>query len=185
MKRALIALVPVIGLSAFVITGQSCASKTLLEEVKEETKEPKQNIAQAKENLKEAKNILSEVRNILNNAKAKLEEKQRMRETVVETPAPQMQAEEEKPAYATVKVRWCDTLWDISDRVYGNSLYWPAIYNLNKGKIGEDPWILSQGMELTYKVDLSEEEKNQAVKEAIEWSLRFKDRKLSPKCPPK
>ncbi len=190
MRRELIALLPVIGISAAFIVNQSCATKSALEEVEKEAESPKENIAQAKENLKEAKNILGEAKNILESAAEKLSK--HIEDKVAHTPPPPPPQEEEEeevveevPEYGTVKVGWCDTLWDISSRVYNNSLYWPAIYNLNVDTIGEDPWILVQGTVLRYKLELTEEEKDEAIKEAIEWDLKFKDRPRSPKCPPR
>ncbi len=189
MRRELIALLPVMALSAVFVVNQSCATKSALEEVEQETEGPKKNIEQAKENLKEARNLLGEARSVLESAKEKLAE--HVADKALHTPPPPPveekveEAVEEVPEFGTVRVGWCDTLWDISSEVYNNSLYWPAIYNLNRDKIGEDPWILTQGTVLKYKKTLTPEEKNRAIKEAIEWDLRFKDRPRSPKCPPR
>lgn len=192
MRRELIALLPLMGISGAFLVNQSCATKSALEEVQKETEEPKSNLQEAKENLKQARSILGEARNILEAAKERLERHIANREMHTPPPPPEEPKVEEAPAvpvereeYGTVRVGWCDTLWDISERVYNNSLYWPAIYNLNRDKVGDDPWILTQGMVLRYKLDLTEEEKDRAVKEAIEWDLKFKDRPRSPKCPPK
>ncbi len=185
MRREVLALLPIVGLSAAFVVNQSCATKSALEEVEKEVQEPKENIAQAKENLRESRNLLGEARRILESAKSKLES--HIANKAAHTPPPPPPAEEEvakEPEYGEVKVGWCDTLWDISARIYGNSLYWPSIYNLNKEKIGDDPWILTQGWVLKYKTELTEEEKNQAIKEALEWDLKFKNRPRSPKCPP-
>ncbi len=190
MRREIIAILPLIGISAVFVVNQSCATKSALEEVQKETEVPKTNLREARDNLREARGILGEARSILEAARDKLERHIANKE--MHTPPPPPPVAEEKPAvaaapaeYKTWKVGWCDTLWDISDKVYGNSMYWPAIYNLNRDKVGEDPWILPQGMVLRYKASLTEEEKDQAVREAIEWDLRFKDRPRSPKCPPK
>lgn len=184
MRRELIALLPVLGLSAVFVVNQSCATKSALEEVEKEAQKPKENIVQAKENLRESKSLLGEARRILESAKEKLD--RHIANKALHTPPPPPPTPEEKaPEYGEVTVGWCDTLWDISARIYGNSLYWPAIYHLNEEKIGEDPWILTQGIVLKYKMELTEEEKNEAVKEALEWDLKFKDRPRSPKCPPK
>jgi len=183
MRREMIALLPVIGLSAAFVFNQGCATKPALEEVAKEKEEPQKNLEEAKNNLKEARGLLGDARNLLESAKEKLASK------LASRPAPEPQVIEEKPSpgvgFGKVKVGWCDTLWDISEKVYNNSLYWPAIYDLNRDKVGEDPWVLSQGIVLKYKTELTEEEKNEAVKEAIAWSLKFKDRNPSPKCPPK
>ena len=183
MRRELIALLPVIGLSAVFMTNQGCATKPVLEEVNKEKEVPKKNLEEAKNNLKEARGLLSEARNLLESAKDKLTAK------LTPKPQPKVEVIEEKPkpgvGFGKVKVGWCDTLWEISEKVYNNSLYWPAIYDLNRDKVGEDPWVLVQGTILKYKMELTEEEKNEAVKEAIAWSLKFKDRNPSPKCPPK
>jgi len=185
MRREIIALLPVIGLSAAFVVNQSCATKSALEEVEKEAQKPKENIAQAKENLKESKNLLGEAKRLLESAKEKFE--RHVANRALHTPPPPPSEEkkaEEVPEYGEVTVGWCDTLWDISARIYGNSLYWPSIYHLNEEKIGSDPWILTRGTVLKYKTDLTDEEKNQAVKEAIEWDLKFKNRPRSPKCPP-
>ncbi len=192
MRRGLIALLPLVGVSGAFIVNQSCATKSALEEVQGEAEVPKKNIQEARENLREARGILSEARSILESASEKLERHIANRELHTPPPPPEKPVAEETPPapvkreeYGTVKVGWCDTLWDISERVYNNALYWPAIYNLNREKVGEDPWILTQGIVLRYKLNLTEEEKDRAVREAIEWDLKFKDRPRSPKCPPK
>ncbi|RLJ71091.1 hypothetical protein BCF55_1383 [Hydrogenivirga caldilitoris] len=187
MRREIIALLPVLGLSAAFVVNQSCATKSALEEVEKEAQEPKENVAQAKNNLKESRNLLSDAKRLLESAKEKLEAHAADKQAHTPPPPPPP-PEEVAPAqaeYGEVTVGWCDTLWDISERVYGNTLYWPSIYNLNRDKIGSDPWILAQGWVLKYKTELSEEEKREAVKEAIEWDLRFKNRPKTPKCPPK
>ena len=188
MRRELIALLPVIGLSAAFVANQSCATKSALEEVEKDLQEPKENVVKAKENLKESKGLLADAKKLLESAKNKLESHEADKKAHTPPPPPPPPQEEtakEEPEFGQVKVGWCDTLWDLSARIYGNSLYWPSIYNLNRDKIGEDPWILSQGLVLKYKTTLTEEEKNQAVKEALEWELKFKNRPRSPKCPPK
>jgi len=166
MRRELIALLPVIGLSAIFllpviglsaifVVNQSCATKSALEEVEKEAEVPAQNIAQAKENLKEAKGLLGEAKSLLESAREKLN--RHVEDKAAHTPPPPPPVEEEpevvaeEPEFGTVRVGWCDTLWDISSRVYNNSLYWPAIYNLNRDKVGDDPWILAQGTVLRYK----------------------------------
>ncbi len=188
MRRELIALLPVLALSGAFIVNQSCATKSILEEVEKEKEVPKKNIEEAKKNLKEAKGLLSEAKKILESASKKFREHAENKALHTPPPPPPPtpveEAEEEVPEYGKVTVGWCDTLWDISDRVYGNALYWPSIYNLNRNKIGDDPWILTQGWVLKYKMKLTEEEKNRAIREAIEWDLKFKDRPRSPKCPP-
>lgn len=186
MRREIIALLPLVGLSAAFVVNQSCATKPALEEVEKEIDEPKKNIEDAKKNLKEAKGVLGEAKQLLEQAKQKLAKKEE--EQVKTTEAPKEEVEEEQQPtgeFRVWKVGWCDTLWDISSKVYNNSLYWTAIYKLNRDKVGSDPWILAQGTVLKYKAVLSEEEKNEAVKEAIEWDLKYKDRVRSPKCPPK
>ncbi len=186
MRRELIALLPLVGLSAVFVVNQSCATKSALEEAEKGLEQPKENIAQAKENLKSARANINEARSLLDRAKEMLAKREKPQEEV--TPVVTQEAPEEKAPtveYGTWKVGWCDTLWDISSKVYGNSLYWPSIYNLNRDKIGSDPWILVQGRVLKYKKELTEEEKNEAVKEAIEWDLKYKDRPRSPKCPPR
>ncbi len=189
MRREILALLPIVGLSAAFVINQSCATKAALEEVEREAQTPKENIAQAKENLQESRSLLREAKDILRSAKEKLN--RHASDVALHTPPPPPPKEEvevaeaPQPQYGEVTVGWCDTLWDIAARVYGNGLYWPAIYDLNRDKIGSDPWILSQGMVLKYKLDLTEEEKEQALKEAIEWGLRYKGRPSSPKCPPK
>ncbi len=183
MRREILALFPILGLSAVFVVNQSCATKTALEEVEKEMQTPKENVAKAKANLQESKGILGEAKSILESAKEKLN--RHVSDVAAHTPPPPPEPEVEEPEYGEVTVGWCDTLWDISVRVYDNGLYWPAIYNLNRDKIGADPWILSQGMVLKYKVELSEEEKEQAVREAIEWGMRLRGRPTSPKCPPR
>jgi hypothetical protein len=193
MRRELIALLPLVAVSGAFLVNQSCATKSALEEVQKETEGPRSDLREAKSNLQQARSILGEARSILEAAKEKLERHIANKEMHTPPPPPPEEPEvvtaprvpEEKEEFGTVRVGWCDTLWDISERVYNNSLYWPAIYNLNKEKVGDDPWILAQGMVLRYKLNLTEEEKDRAVKEAIEWDLRFKDRPRSPKCPPK
>ncbi len=182
MRREMIALLPVIGLSAVFVVNQGCATKPALEEVQKEKEVPKKNIEEARNNLNEARGLLSDARNLLESAKEKIARK--LASKPVEEPVVQ---EEPKPGvgFGKIRVEWCDTLWGISEKVYNNSLYWPAIYDLNRDKVGEDPWVLSQGMVLKYKTELTEEEKNEAVREAIAWSMKFKDRRLDPKCPPK
>jgi len=186
MRRELIALLPLVGLSAVFVVNQSCATKSALEETEKELEQPKKNIEEAKENLKSAKANIKDARSLLEKAKEKLAQREKPQE---ETPEATQQETEEASTgaqeYKTWRVGWCDTLWDISSKVYDNSLYWPAIYNLNRGKIGSDPWILTQGTVLKYKAQLTDEEKREAVKEAIEWDLKYKDRPRSPKCPPK
>jgi hypothetical protein len=184
MRREVIALLPVIGLSAVFVVNQGCATKPVLEEVQKEKEVPKKNIEEAKNNLKEARGLLGEARNLLESAREKIAQK--LAQKPEEEPEVIVK-EEEKPGvgFGKIRVGWCDTLWDISEKVYNNSLYWPAIYDLNRDKVGEDPWILSQGVELKYKMELTQEEKDEAVKEAIAWALKFKDRRLDPKCPPK
>jgi len=156
-------------LSTVFMVNQSCATKSALEEVEQETEGPKENVEQAKENLKEAKNLLGEARSILESAREKLTE--HVADKALHTPPPPPEeekvekAEEEGPEFGTVRVGWCDTLWDISSELYNNSLYWPAIYNLNRDKIGEDPWILTQGTVLRFKKTLTAEEKNRAMEE--------------------
>lgn len=203
MRRGILALLPVLGLSGVFLANQSCATKSALEEVEKEADTPKENVAQARDNLSEARTLLGDAKRILEEAKGKLDAHIADRKAHTPPPPPEpvtevveeekepepvteaMEEEKEQPAYGEVKVGWCDTLWDISHRVYGNSLYWPSIYDLNRDKIGADPWILSQGQVLKYKVELSEEEKDEAVRKAIEWDLKFKERPRSPKCPPK
>ncbi len=202
MKRAVLTLIPLFGLSTAFLINQSCATKTALEEVEKEKDVAKENIKKAKENLKEARENLKTARSILEEARRKIlahredrmahmkEMKEDKIQPVIvykeEMEKEEKAVEEEKvEMYGTVRVGWCDTLWDISENVYNNPLYWPSIYNINKEKIGEDPWILPQGIELKYKLTLTEEEKEQAVREAIAWAIKFKDRPRSPKCPPK
>ncbi len=196
MRRELIALLPVLALSSVFVLNQSCANKALVEEVEEDIKKSKENITEAKGNLKESKDLLKSAKDILTSAREKLTAH---RENVAlhkpparEEPAEEVQeapkevtAQEETTQMGQITVAWCDTLWDISTKIYGNSLYWPAIYDLNKEKIGDDPWILEQGTTLVYKLQLTEEEKDRAVREAIAWDLKFKDRPRSPKCPPR
>ncbi|WP_457600321.1 LysM peptidoglycan-binding domain-containing protein [Hydrogenivirga sp.] len=186
MRRELVALLPLVGLSAVFVVNQSCATKSALEETEKELEKPKENIAEAKENLKAARANINDARSLLERAKQKLAEREKAKEEETQ-PVVTQEAPEETAAveYKTWKVGWCDTLWDISAKVYDNSLYWPAIYDLNRDKVGSDPWILTQGTVLKYKAELSEEEKRAAVKEAIEWDLKFRDRPRSPKCPPK
>ncbi|MDQ7081862.1 MAG: hypothetical protein Q9N34_01850 [Aquificota bacterium] len=171
MRRGLIALLPLVGLSGAFIVNQSCATKSALEEVQGEAEVPKKNIQEARENLQEARGILGEARRILESARERLERHIANRELHTPPPPPEKPVAEEVPPapvekeeYGTVKVGWCDTLWDISERVYNNSLYWPAIYNLNREKVGDDPWILAQGTVLRYKLNLTEEEKDMAVR---------------------
>ena len=196
MRRELVALLPVVGLSGFFVINQGCATKPVLEEVQKELEQPKKNVAEAKENLKEAKATLGEARRLLEGAKSRVAAgaKARADEIVLdmgeeEGKEGEGQAQGAKPAgeasLGSIKVGWCDTLWDISEKVYNNSLYWPAIYELNRDKVGDDPWILSQGIVLSYKEELTEEEKDRAVKDAIAWAMKFKDRNRNPKCPPK
>jgi nucleoid-associated protein YgaU len=187
MRREIVALFPLVGLSAAFVINQSCASKSALEEAEKELEKPKENIEEAKKNLKEARGILGEAKRLLENAKQKLAEREKAEEEAPKEEVPVVQEVQEAPVeeYRTWKVGWCDTLWDISSKVYDNSLYWPAIYNLNKDKVGTDPWILTQGIVLKYKVELTEDEKREAIREAIEWDLKFKDRPRSPKCPPR
>ena len=194
MKREFIALVPVLGVSLAFLTNQSCTTKTTTQQytyddctlpgavatIKRETKEPKENLKAARKNLDEAKGFLAEAESILRSAKNRLET--HIANKPIHTPPPPPPP---PPAYGEIKVGWCDTLWDISAKVYDNALYWTAIYNLNKDKIGDDPWILIQGKVLKYKIELTEEEKEEALKESLEWAMKFKDRKRVPKCPPK
>ena len=197
MRRELIALIPVLGLSGFFVVNQGCATKPVLEEVSKELDQPKKNLEEAKNNLKDARGILGDARKLLEGAKQKVAAvgaKARAAEIVLETPTEEEAGKGEEVAkeetareeeFGSVRVGWCDTLWDISEKVYNNSLYWPAIYELNRDKVGDDPWILSQGVVLKYKTKLTEEEKDRAVKDAIAWAMKFKDRKRDPKCPPK
>ncbi len=184
MRRELIALFPMVALSGAFMVNQSCATKSALEEVGKELDEPKKNLEVAKENLKVSRTNINDARSILEKAKEKVAQRAQMQK--VQRPTTQEEKQPaETPEVSTVKVGWCDTLWDISAKVYNNALYWPAIYDLNRDKVGNDPWMLAEGMVLKYKVQLSEEEKNRAVKTAIEWDLKYKDRPRSPKCPPK
>lgn len=188
MRREVLALLPIAGLSVAFVVNQSCATKSALEEVEKDIQEPKENLVKARENLKESKGLLADAKRLLESAKNKLESHvadQKAHTPPPPPPPPEEEKTEEEPEFGEIKVGWCDTLWDISTKVYGNSLYWPSIYNLNRDKIGEDPWILSQGIVLKYKMKLTEEEKDRAIKEALEWDLKFKDRPRSPKCPPK
>ena len=178
MRRELIAILPLMGISVIFITNQGCATKPALEEVKKEKEVPQKNLEEARNNIKEARGLLSEARSLLESARDKLSAK-----LAQKTQEPEVVVKED--VYGEIKVKWCDTLWDISEKVYNNSLYWPAIYDVNRDKVGEDPWKLAQGMILKYKKELTEEEKNEAVREAVAWSLKFKDRNPSPKCPPK
>ena len=184
MRRELIALFPMVALSGAFMVNQSCATKSALEEVGKELDEPKKNLEVAKENLKVSRTNINDARSILERAKEKIAQKSQMQKVIAPTKE-ETEQPKETAEMGSVKVGWCDTLWDISAKVYDNALYWPAIYDLNKDKVGDDPWMLVQGTVLKYKVQLSEEEKDRAVKTAIEWDLKYKDRPKSPKCPPK
>jgi len=110
MRRELIALLPVIGLSATFVINQSCATKSALEEVEKETELPKKNISQAKENLKESRKLLGEARSLLEAAKGKLTEHIENRALHTPPPPEEEVSVQEVPEYGTVKVGWCDTL---------------------------------------------------------------------------
>lgn len=49
-------------------------------------------------------------------------------------------------SYKTVKG---DHLWSIAVRAYGDGYAWTKIYNANKAKVGKNPSLLFQGVELT------------------------------------
>lgn len=43
-----------------------------------------------------------------------------------------------------------DTLWDISDRIYGTHSKWKELYEKNKEEIGKNPDMIFEGMKLVY-----------------------------------
>ncbi|MDQ7082566.1 MAG: hypothetical protein Q9N34_06125 [Aquificota bacterium] len=89
MRRGIIALLPLVGLSAAFIVNQSCATKSALEEVDKELEAPKKNIEEAKNNLKESRGLLSEARQLLESAKQKIAEREKAKE---EAPPPVVEA---------------------------------------------------------------------------------------------
>ncbi|MGC8649604.1 MAG: LysM peptidoglycan-binding domain-containing protein, partial [Hydrogenobaculum sp.] len=84
--------------------------------------------------------------------------------------------------YGYYRVKPCDTLSTISQKIYGTQVYWPSIYDLNRRTIGRDPWILRVGMRLRYLVHLTPAERAKARREFNYWTLKYKDRKRNPLC---
>lgn len=67
-----------------------------------------------------------------------------------------------------------DTLWSISERVYGNPYLWLLIYDNNKNVIGRDPDLIYPGANLVIRDDYSQDDKDNAVdfaKHRGAWSL--------------
>ena len=85
------------------------------------------------------------------------------------------------PKYTYWVVKPCDTLWDISAKVYGTPLLWAAIYEANRDKI-RDPWFISVGEKLKIP-KLTPAEREKYEKESIKLMEEMADRPLGPKCP--
>ncbi|NPB05190.1 MAG: LysM peptidoglycan-binding domain-containing protein [Aquificae bacterium] len=102
---------------------------------------------------------------------------------VEETPAPTEPAEElpQTKAYRTWVVKPCDTLWDISEKVYGTPLLWAAVWDANRDQI-KDPWIIEVGMRLKVP-SLTPEEREKYRRETLRLMAEMADRPLGPKCP--
>ena len=88
---------------------------------------------------------------------------------------------EKKVAYTFWTVKPCDTLWDISAKVYGTPLLWAAIYEANKDQIS-DPWIIEVGTKLKIP-KLTPAERKKYEKESLKLMEEMADRPLGPKCP--
>ena len=88
---------------------------------------------------------------------------------------------EKKVAYTYWTVKPCDTLWDISAKVYGTPLLWAAIYEANKDQIS-DPWIIEVGTKLKIP-KLTPAERKKYEKESLKLMEEMADRPLGPKCP--
>lgn len=65
------------------------------------------------------------------------------------------------------EVRPGDTLWSIAGRseVYGDSFEWPLVFKANRDQI-QDPDLISPKQVLTIKKDVSDDEKDRAIKAA-------------------
>ncbi len=102
----------------------------------------------------------------------------------VEKPKPQPKKKKEnliKPKVAVWEVKPCDTLWDISNEVYGTPLLWGAIYEANRDKIG-DPWIIEVGTKLKIPT-LTLRQAKKYKEETLRMMEEMADRPLGPKCP--
>lgn len=88
---------------------------------------------------------------------------------------------EKKVVYTYWTVKPCDTLWDISAKVYGTPLLWAAIYEANKNQIS-DPWIIEVGTKLKVP-KLTPAEREKYKKESLKLMEEMADRPLGPKCP--
>ena len=89
--------------------------------------------------------------------------------------------EKKTPKYTYWVVKPCDTLWDISAKVYGTPLLWAAIYEANRDKI-RDPWFISVGERLRIP-KLTPAERERYKKESLKLMEKMADRPLGPKCP--
>lgn len=63
------------------------------------------------------------------------------------------------------EVKSGDTLWGISDTVYGNNWYWPSLYDANRDQITNHDVIIP-GQVITYDKAIAQDEKDTATKTA-------------------
>ncbi|HID79282.1 MAG TPA: choice-of-anchor D domain-containing protein [Aquifex aeolicus] len=101
-----------------------------------------------------------------------------------EKPKPQPKEKREKlikPKVAVWEVKPCDTLWDISNEVYGTPLLWGAIYEANRDRIS-DPWIIEVGTKLKIPT-LTPQQAKKYKEETLRMMEEMADRPLGPKCP--
>jgi len=69
------------------------------------------------------------------------------------------------PAYHQVTKGEC--LWTIAQEIYGDPYQWPLIFRANRDKI-RNPDVIHPRQNLTIPKDVSQEEIDQAIKEASE-----------------
>jgi LysM repeat protein len=65
----------------------------------------------------------------------------------------------------TYEVKQGDTLWGISDTLYGNNWYWPSLFNGNRNLISDHDKIVP-GETLAYERPMTQAEKDSATVEA-------------------
>jgi nucleoid-associated protein YgaU len=84
-----------------------------------------------------------------------------------EVPKPTAAAKPERPMPAYHQVREGECLWTIAREIYGDPYQWPLIFRANRDKI-HNPDVIRPRQNLTIPKDVSQEEINQAIKEASE-----------------